>query len=121
MDIFVYKDGQQLGPFSQAEIANALTQREFLESDKAWVSGLASWVNLGSIVQPGWGSCPQCKGQLVLEVERPQRGTGIIITVLGVLLAPVCVGFILIIWGLILSLETKSQWHCRGCGRLYPA
>ena len=121
MDIFVYKDGQQLGPFTESHVITAIAQGEFLETDKGWTSGLAGWVDLGSMVKGKWGRCPQCRGQLVLEIERPQRGTGIIITVLGILLAPVCIGFVLIFWGMFLTLETKSQWHCRGCGRFYPA
>jgi hypothetical protein len=121
MDIFVYKDGRQLGPYTQTEITTAIAQGEFGEIDNGWTAGLENWVSLGSLVAGKWGRCPQCEGQLILEVEHPNRGTGAIVIVLGILLAPVCVGFILIIWGLILALETKSQWHCRGCGRLYPA
>lgn len=119
MDIFVYKDGQQLGPFTQDQIASGITQGQFLETDKGWASGLAEWINLSSLVK--WGTCPQCRGQLILVVEHPQRGTGAIVIVLGILLAPICIGVILFIWGLVLTFETKSQWHCRSCGRLYPA
>ena len=52
---------------------------------------------------------------------RLKRGTGIIVIVLGILLAPVCVGIILIIWGASLTSNRKYYWHCRGCGRTFPA
>lgn len=121
MSIYVYKDGQQLGPYTKQGVADALAQGEVDQSDKAWTSGLPDWIELGSLMSGTLAVCPQCKGQLTLQVEYPQRGTGIIVMVFGVILVPICVGLILLLVGLVLTLETKSQWHCRGCGRLFPA
>lgn len=121
MSIYVYKNGQQLGPYTKQGVNNALLEGEVDESDKAWTEGLPAWTDLRSILNEAPTLCPQCKGHLTLQTENPQRGTGIIVMVLGILLAPICLGFILIFWGLFLTLETKSQWHCRGCGRFFPA
>jgi uncharacterized protein YbaR (Trm112 family) len=65
--------------------------------------------------------CPQCKGELVLITEYPERGTGCIVMVLGLILAPFVIGIGLLIWGLIVYGRTRRHWHCRGCGRTFPA
>lgn len=121
MGIYVYKNEQQLGPYTKEEITTSLEDGLFSPSDTAWTSGLLEWTSLGSIMLGSRVPCPQCKGDLLLRVEYPQRGTGLIIIALGILLAPVCIGLFFIIWGFVLALGTKSQWHCRNCGRLFPA
>jgi uncharacterized protein YbaR (Trm112 family) len=121
MATYIYKDGKQLGPYSNEQLIVGLEQGTFLPTDKAWKSGLMDWMDLNIVLHTSRYPCPQCKGILSLQVENPQRGTGIIVIVLGILLAPFCVGIFLMIWGLALIGETKSYWHCRGCGRTYPA
>jgi GYF domain 2 len=121
MEIYVYSNnGQRLGPYSEEQVRLALQQGTFRETDKSWASGLADWIDLGAVLKTSRYTCPQCQGVLARQIENPQRSTGIIVMVLGVLLAPFCVGIILIIWGASLIGETKSYWHCRGCGRTYP-
>src|ERR1051326_3954618 len=93
MDIHLYKDGQRLGPFTLEEVNSQLGSGAIALTDQAWRQGLTRWVPLGSLLNPT--QCPQCNGTMVRIVENPQRSTGIIFTVLGILLAPVCVGFLL--------------------------
>jgi uncharacterized protein YbaR (Trm112 family) len=118
MDIYIYKTGEQFGPFDIDQVRQSLQKGEVALTDQAWRQGLIEWTSLASMLQL-W-TCPQCKGYMLRIVEHPQRSTGIIITVLGILLAPVCVGLILMIWGLMLTAETKAHWHCSGCGREFP-
>src|ERR1041384_4611364 len=118
MEIYLYKDGEQTGPFTLNEINAKLAAGEVDLTDQAWTAGRLEWVKLG-VAMNRW-HCPQCNGLMPLIVDHPQRSTGIIVAVLGVLLAPVCVGVILIIFGLVLAAETKRYWHCTGCGRIFP-
>jgi len=65
--------------------------------------------------------CPQCKGELRDVQDHTERGTGAIVIVLGVLLAPLCLGIPILIYGLVMVGRVKSYWHCRYCGRTFPA
>ena len=121
MSIYILKDGKQLGPYSPEQLRAGLADGRLLPTVQAWTSGLPDWTNLGSLLKTSRYTCPQCQGVLTRQVETPQRGTGIIVIVLGILLAPFCVGIFLIVWGIVLTGETKSYWHCRGCGRTFPA
>jgi GYF domain 2 len=119
--IYVHREGQQTGPHSREELIAGIEQGTFSATDKAWTSGLADWMDLSVVLSTSRLPCPQCKGVLSQVSEAPQRSTGIIVIVLGIILAPFCVGIVLIVWGLILVNERKYYWHCRGCGRTYPA
>jgi hypothetical protein len=65
--------------------------------------------------------CPQCKGELRYAQDHPERGTGAIVIILGIILAPVCLGIPILIYGLIMIGRVKAYWHCRSCGRTFPA
>lgn len=119
MEIYLYRHGAQTGPFTLDEVNTKLATGEADLADQAWTPGLHQWVKLS--VALNRSRCPQCKGFLWLIVEYPQRSTGIIVVVLGILLAPVCVGLILMIYGWSLAAETKRHWHCTSCGRTFPA
>lgn len=49
MQIYVGKNGQQLGPFSLEEINRKLADRTFSGTDLAWHEGAAGWAPLSSI------------------------------------------------------------------------
>src|SRR3954468_6214783 len=49
MQIYVGKNGQQLGPFSLEEINRKLADRTFTGTDLAWYEGAAGWAPLSSV------------------------------------------------------------------------
>jgi hypothetical protein len=49
MQIFVGKNGQQLGPFSLEEVNHKLADGTFAASDLAWYEGAAGWAPLSSV------------------------------------------------------------------------
>ena len=65
--------------------------------------------------------CPRCRGALALVTENPERGTGCIVLLVGLLLAPVIVGIPLLIWGAIMYDKKRQSWACTACGQGFPA
>jgi hypothetical protein len=49
MEIYVGKNGQQLGPFSLEEINRKLADRTFAGTDLAWYEGAAGWAPLATV------------------------------------------------------------------------
>src|SRR3977135_690752 len=49
MQIYVGKNGQQLGPFSIEEVNRKLADGSFAASDLAWYEGAAGWAPLSSV------------------------------------------------------------------------
>src|SRR4030081_1285840 len=49
MQIYVGKNGQQLGPFSLEEVNRKLADGTFAASDLAWYEGAAGWAPLSSV------------------------------------------------------------------------
>lgn len=64
--------------------------------------------------------CPQCQGSLVYTHSNPNMTAGIVLLILGVLLAPVCIGIPMIIIGAVMMSQQKIAWHCSNCGRIFP-
>lgn len=61
MQIYVGKNGQQLGPFSLEEINRKLADRTFVGTDLAWYEGAAGWAPLSGVagvVVPPAASAP---------------------------------------------------------------
>jgi hypothetical protein len=52
MNIYLHKDGQQLGPFSESELRTHLSSGSINETDLAWVEGNSDWQPLSTILQP---------------------------------------------------------------------
>jgi hypothetical protein len=52
MGIYVYKDDQQLGPFENAQVAEALHTGKFSYDNVAWQEGWTDWRPLTNIVSP---------------------------------------------------------------------
>jgi len=124
--IYIYRDGATEGPYSEKEIREAQASSKFQAADKRWSNDLKRWLPILIESKPEPvivrlpKTCPQCQSEMSLQIENPNRGTGIIILVLGILFAPLCVGIPLIVWGAMTAGETRSHWHCRGCGRTFP-
>ncbi|SRR6266404_638551 len=125
--IYVYRDRVTEGPYSAQEIRQAQASGKFKAADKQWSNDLKKWLPIPIESKPEPvavrrlpKTCPQCQAEMSLQIENPQRGTGTIMIVLGILFAPFCIGIPLLIWGAIMASETRSHWHCRGCGRTFP-
>jgi hypothetical protein len=62
MEIYVAREGNRLGPFSEEEVRRQIAAGTLLSTDLAWTEGLASWVPLGSLpgltVTPGGAPLP---------------------------------------------------------------
>lgn len=52
MSIYVYKDDQQLGPFENAQVAEALHTGKFSYDDVAWQEGWTDWRPLRTLFPP---------------------------------------------------------------------
>jgi hypothetical protein len=124
--IYIHRRGIAEGPYSAQEMREALASGKFEPSDKLWSKELEKWIPILAeskpehVINPLRKTCPQCQAEMSLQIENPQKGTGIIVLVLGLLFAPLCVGIPLIIWGAMMAGEARSHWHCRGCGRTFP-
>jgi hypothetical protein len=124
--IYINRDGVTEGPYSAQEIRKASASGKFQPADKVWSKDLKKWTPILTeaksepVVTPLRKTCPQCQAEMSLQIENPNRGTGVIVLVLGILFAPLCVGIPLIVWGATMAGETRSHWHCRGCGRTFP-
>lgn len=53
MNIYVHKDGKQLGPYDEVVIKAGLESGAFSSTDSGWHEGLSKWCHLGSMVQGG--------------------------------------------------------------------
>lgn len=77
------------------------------------------WQNLPPEVRQRY-TCWRCGGMYTQIVNTPNRGTGCIVVVLGVIFAPVLIGLILIFYGISMMGETQTYWQCRSCGLTLP-
>lgn len=60
--------------------------------------------------------CHHCGERLHLHSRRPSEGTGILVFLVGLLLAPVLIGIPLIVGG-IMKMAEKVYWRgCHDCG-----
>src|SRR5215211_1910936 len=114
--IYLVQDNQRVGPYTPQQLLKQVRSGELSLQASAWKTGLPDWVPLSTLIHP----CPQCGGELWAVFEYPQKSTGIIVFVLGLLFALFCVGIILLIWGFMLMNQTTVTWHCRNCGRTFP-
>lgn len=58
MQIHITKDGQQLGPFDEMQLAELLQTRQISYDDLAWVDGMTDWQALRTICEPPAGTPP---------------------------------------------------------------
>ncbi len=65
--------------------------------------------------------CGNCGGTSFTPLtEQPNKGTGCVLLALGVLLAPLCIGIIIIIWAMQMMGETTRWWICDSGGARLP-
>ena len=50
MDIYVQKDGQRQGPYSEAQIRTGIDRGDLKPNDAAWMTGEASWQALSALI-----------------------------------------------------------------------
>ena len=53
MDIFILRDGEQTGPFSDSTIQTLLSEGSIRNRDMAWRKGLPAWLPLSEVMSPG--------------------------------------------------------------------
>ena len=70
MNIYIYKNDQQLGPFDDAQISEALTSGEFSLEDFAWKEGLTEWVRLEDLLQKPQETPPI---PMISTIQNPSR------------------------------------------------
>ena len=62
MEIFVLRNGEQIGPFSEETVQSQLKRGGLLPTDKAWRKGLPEWVPLGEVMNPASSEPPPAPG-----------------------------------------------------------
>ena len=50
MNIYIHKDGQQLGPFTEQQVKDSIYQGRFNGNDLAWKEGAADWQPINSLI-----------------------------------------------------------------------
>ena len=78
MNIYIHKNEQQLGPFDESQISNALSNGEICLEDLAWKEGLTEWIQLGELLKisqtiPALPTIPQVENADVVKTTRKQR------------------------------------------------
>ena len=63
--------------------------------------------------------CYQCGGKLKRIRKASSEGSGCIVVLLGILLAPILIGIPIIIVGLYLMGKVEKYYVCRICGQRY--
>jgi hypothetical protein len=58
MKIYVNKNGQQSGPYTQEQLQQYLAMGELAAEDLAWHEGLPEWVTVGALVNPAGVPAP---------------------------------------------------------------
>lgn len=64
--------------------------------------------------------CSQCGGKLAAEKKATSEGSGCIVAILGLVLAPFILGIPLIIYGLHLMSKREANWRCKSCEATFP-
>ncbi len=72
-----------------------------------------------AVVPPS--KCGNCRGTTFTPLaEQPNKGTGCVLLAVGVLLAPVLIGIVIIIWAVGMMGESRRWWVCNSCGARLP-
>ncbi|MGE0709327.1 MAG: hypothetical protein AB7N76_35045 [Planctomycetota bacterium] len=64
--------------------------------------------------------CRDCGGALKKGSDASAEGIGCIVTILGLVLVPLCLGIPVFLYGLNLILKREGFWRCRNCGGKFP-
>jgi len=65
MNIYIHKNEQQIGPFDESQISEALSRGEISFEDLAWKDGLTEWVRLGDLIEKPQQTPPLPKNPII--------------------------------------------------------
>jgi membrane protein YdbS with pleckstrin-like domain/predicted RNA-binding Zn-ribbon protein involved in translation (DUF1610 family) len=106
IDIYVYKDGKQLGPFENAQVAEGLRNGRFSYDDVAWREGWTDWRPLRTLFPPppppsrsvDSGKSKFGEAEHVVWTGNPSHWLYAELWILAIILLPFLVGLIIIPW-----------------------
>lgn len=64
--------------------------------------------------------CWHCGGKLKKGREGKHSGSGCLIILVGLLLAPLLIGIPIILYGIYLGGKANAFWQCRNCHSVFP-
>lgn len=64
--------------------------------------------------------CASCGGQLKKGADAHSEGSGCLIALVGLLLAPLLIGIPILLWGLHMASKREGYWQCLRCGSKVP-
>ena len=64
-------------------------------------------------------NCAQCGGGLKKGATAKSEGSGCLIALIGLLLAPVLIGIPIVLYGVHLMSKREGHWRCRKCGTTF--
>lgn len=64
--------------------------------------------------------CARCGGTIRKTSAATSEGSGCLIALVGLLLAPLLIGIPILIWGLSMASRRVGFWECQRCGNKAP-
>jgi ribosomal protein L37AE/L43A len=64
--------------------------------------------------------CSKCGGGLRKEASAKSEGSGCLIVLVGLVLAPILIGIPIVIYGIHLMSKKEGTWRCRKCQATFP-
>jgi predicted nucleic acid-binding Zn ribbon protein len=64
--------------------------------------------------------CSQCGGSLKKGADAKSEGSGCLIALVGLLLAPILIGIPIILIGVHMMGKREGFWRCKKCGAKFP-
>jgi hypothetical protein len=91
MNIYVTKNGEMVGPYSEQEAADGIDSTDFSPSDLAWCEGQSTWMPLSQILGKQMPDFPPLPGDAhsavgLLAIARRVNSISLILEVIGALL-----------------------------------
>lgn len=83
MNIYIHKNEQQLGPFDDSQISDALNNGEFSVEDLAWKEGLTEWVRLEDLLQKPQHTPPIPKTPTIPNLPVVQTNVKQVVVIVG--------------------------------------
>jgi len=120
MEFYIARDGQQSGPFSEAEVRRKLAAGEVLPTDRGWREGMAEWMPLSTFSTVIASSAPVVAGTAAYCPPATTSGLAVASLVMGILsftVFPVLPGVLAVIFGhSALSSIRSSEGRLMGDG-----
>ncbi len=104
MEFYIARDGQQSGPFSEAEVRRKLAAGEVLPTDRGWREGMVEWMPLStfSTVIASSAQVPAIAGTHAYCPPATTSGLAVASLVMGILsftAFPILPGILAVIFG----------------------